>query len=168
MSSLPSLNRRVPIFYHWSSRDFPFCRYVQSITSERKNSDFDSLSIGYVQSIISELTDSQISSSSPVQTFFCHNIQSITFKRQNSGLGGFSIGHVQSIISKLKIAKSHPLIQQRLFYRHVQSSPLNGRALNSVILNQYVQYVTSEPINVQISSSSPLWTSFAVKLVNHL
>ena len=46
-----------------------FCRHIQFITSEQQDPKLGGFSIGYVH-VISELTDSQISSSSPVGTTF--------------------------------------------------------------------------------------------------
>jgi len=45
-----------------SDRDYSFCRHVQFITSERQNFELGDFSIGYIQFITSELTDSQASS----------------------------------------------------------------------------------------------------------
>jgi len=60
-----------------------FCYQVSQSPLISKGSEFGGFSIDYVQSINSELTDSQISSSSPMWTFFCFYVKFVTSERQN-------------------------------------------------------------------------------------
>jgi len=60
MSSQSPLNRRVLIFSPVGTSHS--CCYVQSVSSKRQDSKLDSVSIGHVQFITSEPTDSQVPS----------------------------------------------------------------------------------------------------------
>jgi len=86
------------------------CCQVSQLLLNNKSSEFDGFSIGYVQSITSELTDSQISFSSLVQTLFCHYSHFVTSKRQNFELVASQLVMSSQSPMNWQITKSHFLV----------------------------------------------------------